>query len=57
MYKLINNAKDIDDLSIDFDRSGNRRRDEITNKKKTKGKYHVRFTLKDVFGFQDQEKI
>ena len=57
MYKLITSSKDSDDLSIGFDRSRNRRRDELAQNKRVKGKYHVRFMLKDIFGFaQDQEK-
>ena len=57
MYKLITSAKDTDDLSIGFDRDRGRRRDELTYNKNTKGDNHVRFMLKDVFGFaQHQEK-
>ena len=57
MYKLITSSKDSDDLSIGFDRSRNRRRDEMTNNKNVKGKYHLRIMLKDVFGFAEcQEK-
>ena len=33
MYKLINSAKDSDDLSMGFDRSRDRRRQELTNNK------------------------
>ena len=51
MCKLIFSAKDTNDLSIDFDHSRNRRRDELTSKKNIKGKYHLRSLLKDVFGF------
>ena len=50
MYKLIPSFKDSNDLSIGFDCSRNRRRDK-------KGKYHLKFLLKDVFGFAEcQEK-
>ena len=57
MYKLITSCKNSEDLSIGFDRSRNRRRDELTNKKNVKGKYHLKFSLKDVFGFAElQEK-
>ena len=51
MYKLLTSSKGSDDLSIGFDRDGNRRQRELTNKKTQKGKYHVRIYLKDVFGF------
>ena len=57
MYKLITSSKDSNDLSIGFDHSRNRRRDELALNKNIKGKYHVKIMLKDVFGFvEHQEK-
>ena len=57
MYKLLSSSKGSDDLSIGFDRDRTRRRNELTNNKNVKGKYHVRIYLKDVFGFAEyQEK-
>ena len=57
MYKLLTSSKVSDDLSIGFDRDRTRRRNELTNNKNIKGKYHVRIYLKDVFGFAEyQEK-
>ena len=57
MYKLITSSKGSDDLSIGFDRSSGRRRDDMTNKKNVKGKLHFRIMLGDVFGFAEyQEK-
>ena len=57
MYKLLSSSKGSDDLSIGFDRDRTRRRNELTNNKNIKGKYHVRIYLKDVFGFVEyQEK-
>ena len=57
MYKLKTSSKVSDDLSIDFDRSRNRRRDELTPNKIIKGKYHLKIMLMDVFGFAEcQEK-
>ena len=57
MYKLLSSSKGSDDLSICFDRDRIRRRNELTNNKNIKGKYHVRIYLKDVFGFAEyQEK-
>ena len=57
MYKLITSRKGSDDLSISFDRSSARRRDEMTNNKNVNGKFHLRLMLKDVFGFVEcQEK-
>ena len=57
MYKLLTSSKGSVDLSIGFDRDRARRRNELTNNKTIKGKYHVRIYLKDVFGFAEyQEK-
>ena len=57
MYKLITSSKDCHDLSFGFDRSRNRRKDELAQNKNVKGKYHLRIMLKDVFGFAEcQEK-
>ena len=57
MYKLLTSSKGSDDLSIGFDRDRNRRRNELTNNKNIKGKYHVRIYLKDIFGYaEDQQK-
>ena len=57
MYKLLTSSKGSDNLSICFDRDRTRRRNELTNNKNIKGKYHVRIYLKDVFGFAEyQEK-
>ena len=57
MYKLITSSKGSDDLSIGFDRDRTRRRNELTNNKNIKGKYHVRIFLKDIFGYAEyQEK-
>ena len=58
MYKLLASSKGSDDLSIGFDRDRTRRRNELTNNKNIKGKYHVRIYLKDVFGYAEyQEKV
>ena len=53
MYELITTAKGCDDLSIGFDRDRGRRRNELTNNKIIKGKFHVRIYYRDVFGFAD----
>ena len=50
IYKLITSRENFDDLSICFDRSRVRRRDELNNNKKVKGKYRLRIMLRDVFG-------
>ena len=57
MYKLITYSKDSYDLSNGFDRSRNRRKDELALNKIMKGKSHLKILLKDVFGFAEcQEK-
>ena len=56
MYKLITSRKDSDDLSIGFDRSRNKRRDELALDKNIKGKYHLKILLKDIFGFAEHQK-
>ena len=56
MYKLITTSKGCDDLSIGFDRDRTRRRNELTNNKNVKGKYHIRIYLKDVFGFAEHQE-
>ena len=57
MYKLLTSSKGSDDLSIGFDGDRTRRRNELTNNKTVKGKFHLRIYLKDVFGFAEyQEK-
>ena len=56
MYKLITSSKGSDDLSIGFDRSVARRRDEMTTNKNVNGKFHPRIMLKDVFGFAESQK-
>ena len=53
MYKLLSSSRDSDELSIGFNRSNGVRKNELTNNKSTKGNYHVRIYLKDVFGFAD----
>ena len=57
IYKLLTSSKESDDLSIGFDRNGDKRKRELTNNKDIKGKYHIRIYLKDIFGFAEyQEK-
>ena len=57
LYKLLTSSKNSDDLSIGFDRSRNRRRDELALNKNVKGNYHLRIMLKYVFSFAEcQEK-
>ena len=48
LVKIINK-----DLSIGFDRSRNRRKDELALNKTVRGKYHLKIMLKDVFGFAE----
>ena len=56
MYKLITSSKDSNDLSIGFDHSRNRRRDELALNKNIKGKYYVKIMLKDVFGYAEHQE-
>ena len=57
MYKLLTLSRDSDDLSIGFDRSQERRKNELTNNKDIKGKYHFRIYLTGIFGYvEHQEK-
>ena len=53
MYKLKTSSKDSDDLPIDFDRSRNKRRNELAQNKNIKGNNHFRIMLKDIVGFAD----
>ena len=56
MYKLLTSSRESDDLSIGFDRSRDRRKQELTNNKNIKGKYHIRIYLKDIFGFAEHQE-
>ena len=56
MYKLLTSNKGSDDLSIGFDSSRDRRKQELTNKKNIKGKYHLRIYLKHFFGFAENQE-
>ena len=56
MCKLITSSKGSNDLSIGFDNSRNRRRDELALNKNIKGKYHGKIMLKDVFGFAEHQE-
>ena len=53
IYKLITSSRGADDLSIGFDRDRTRRRNQLTNNKNIKGKYHDRIYLKDVIGYAE----
>ena len=56
MYKLLTSSRGSDDLSIGFDRARKKRKRELTNNKKLKGKYHMRIYLKDIFGFAEHQE-
>ena len=56
MYKLLTSSKDGDDLFIGFDRNRGRRKNELTNIKTIKSKYHIRIYLKDIFGFAEHQE-
>ena len=56
LYKVIISSKDSKDLSIGFDRSRIRRKDELALNKNVKGKYHLKIMLKGVFGFAEHQE-
>ena len=56
MYKLKTSAKHTHDLSIGFDRDRGKRGDQLFVTKNVKGKYHVRITLKNVFGIAEKQE-
>ena len=56
MYKLLSSSRDSVDLSIGFDRSRDKRKQELLNNKTQKGKFHLRNYLKDVFGFAEYQE-
>ena len=57
LYKLLTSGRGSDDLSTGFDRDRDRRQQELVDNKNIKGKHHLRFMLKDVFGLAEyQEK-
>ena len=56
MYKLKTSANVSDDLSFGSDRDRGKRRDELTDNKNIKGKYHVRIMLKDIFDFAEHQE-
>ena len=49
-------SRDSDDLSFGFDRNRGRRKNELSNNKNIKGKYHIRIYLKDIFGFAEHQE-
>ena len=51
MYKLLSSSRDSDDLSIGFDRSRDKRKQELLDNKTQKGKFHLRIYLKKSFRF------
>ena len=56
MYDLITGAKDTDDLSFGFDHDRDRRQQDLTHNKNTKGIFHLRVMLRDVFGFAEHQE-
>ena len=43
-------------MSIGFDRNRGRRKNELSNNKTIKGKYHIKINLNDIFGFADHQE-
>ena len=55
MYKLISSSRDSDELPKGFHRSIEARERQLTNKKLTERKYHVRIYSKVVLNFADRQ--
>ena len=53
MHILKSSSRDSDSLSIGFHRNIEVRERELTNNKITKGNYHVRIYLSDIFDFAE----
>ena len=56
-YKLLTSQQQTSQLMYGFEESVTVRREELTNHKTEKGTFFVRIKLKDLFGFDNQEKI
>ena len=56
IYKIVTSSRDGDDLSFGFDRNRGRRKNELSNNKNIKGKYHTRIYLKDIFGYAEHQE-
>ena len=56
IYKLVTSSKDSDDLSIGFDRNRGRRKNELSNNKDIKGKYHTRIYRKDILRYAEHQE-
>ena len=56
MFKLVTSARNTDGLSIGFDRNRDRRQQDLTKNKTQKGKIHVKISLKDKFGFVENQQ-
>ena len=57
LYKLLSSSRDSDDSSIGFNRSRDKRKQELLDNKTQKGKFHLRIYLKDVFGFAEYQEV
>ena len=56
IYRLVTSSKDGDDLSIGFDRNRGKRKNELTDNKNIRGKYHTRIYLKDILGYAEHQE-
>ena len=56
MHKSIASAKSSDNWSIGFDRSRDRRQQELTNNENIEGKLQVRVMLMDTFALQEHQE-
>ena len=55
-YRLLTSSKASDDLSFGFDRSRDRRKQELTNNKTIKGNYHLKVISRKNFGFAEHQE-
>ena len=55
MHKVISSSRNSDDLSISYHRSNEISEKKLNNNETTKGNYHVRNYLKDIFGFAEHQ--
>ena len=56
MYRILTIARGCDDLSIGFYRSCDKRQRELTNNNTLKSNFHLRISLRDVFGFNEHQE-
>ena len=56
MYKVITSSRGFDDLFSGFDLDSNRRQRDLTNNNTQRGKFYLRFMLRDLFGSAEHQE-